>query len=70
MANRLPEDARGLWTPRAVANPQRFPDRQGATLQVVSLPYAPWVMWVMDGQEPWWFGNAYLTVPPKSNGLH
>jgi len=64
MANRLPEDFRGPRTPRGVANRQRFRDRQGAIptglLQVVSLPYAPWVMWVMDGQEPWWFGNAYL----------
>ena len=63
MAHRLPEDVRGPRTPRAVAHRHRFQDRPGTIptgrLQVVALPYAPWVMWVMDHQEPWWFGNAY-----------
>ncbi len=63
MAHRLPEDIRGPRTPRTVTHRQRFRDRPGTIptgrLQVVVLPYAPWVMWVMDHQEPWWFGNAY-----------
>ena len=63
MAHRVPDDVRGLWTPRAVPNGRRLYDHGGAVPagppQVVALPYAPWAMWVIEGQVPWWFGNAY-----------